>query len=212
MEINGSFYRLLKPDVLVKWREDTPCHFAFTAKGHRYATHYLWLKNGAEPVTRTRESMITLGDKLAAVLWQLPARMTKDEQRLRDFAVVLGLWPEVRHVMEFRHRSWFDDQTLAVLIDHGIGVCISDAPTFPRWDVVISNLAYVRLHGHEKAYHSMYGEDGLRPWEARIDTWLAGGNDVHVYFDNDAEGAAPQDARLLQAMVAQRDVAGKLGE
>lgn len=31
----------------------------------------------------------------------------------------------------------------------------------------------------------------------RIQTWLAEGRDTHVYFNNDAEGRAPRDARKL---------------
>jgi len=32
-------------------------------------------------------------------------------------------------------------------------------------------------------------------------SWLAEGYDVHVYFDNDAEGAAPSDAKVLIGLV-----------
>jgi len=37
----------------------------------------------------------------------------------------------------------------------------------------------------------------LKQWTAMIRRWLRSGKDVHVYFDNDAEGAAPRDAKRL---------------
>jgi uncharacterized protein YecE (DUF72 family) len=41
----------------------------------------------------------------------------------------------------------------------------------------------------------------LRKWAARIRRWLQGNRDVHVYFDNDAEGAAPRNALTLLEML-----------
>lgn len=201
VEVNATFYRQLKPDTVAGWREKTPPDFAFAVKGHRFITHVHRLADVDEPLTRAKAGLAPLGDKLAAVLWQLPPSLKKDAALLREFGERLRSWPETRHVMEFRHRSWFDDETRAVLADCGLATCISDAPRWPLWETVTSSLAYVRLHGHERLYASAYGQERLRPWAEKIRTWLAAGNDVHVYFDNDAEGAAPEDAVRLIAMV-----------
>jgi len=201
IEVNATFYRQLKPETVAGWREQTPADFALAVKGHRFVTHVRRLKDAEEALRRAKTGLEPLGDKLAAVLWQLPPSLKKDVGLLRDFGGHLAAWRETRHVIEFRHRSWFDDEILALLADHNLATCISDAPRWPMWDAAISALAYVRLHGHERIYASPYGEDGLRPWAARVRSWLADGYDVHVYFDNDAEGAAPDDAQALIAMV-----------
>lgn len=200
IEVNATFYRQLKPETLANWREQTPPDFAFAVKGHRFVTHVRRLKDVDEPLVRAKAGLAPLDGKLAAVLWQLPPSLKKDTVLLRNFGEQLESWQEPRHVIEFRHRSWFDDETLTVLAECGLATCISDAPRWPLWEAVASSLAYVRLHGHERLYASAYGKDGLRPWAEKVRTWLAAGNDVHVYFDNDAEGAAPEDAKRLIAM------------
>ena len=93
-------------------------------------------------------------------------------------------------------------ETAAILAAHGLANCISDSGKWPTWDAVTTDLAYVRLHGRERTYASEYGDEGLRPWAGRVSAWAAEGREVHVYFDNDAEGWAPYDALRLIAMTA----------
>jgi len=63
------------------------------------------------------------------------------------------------------------------------------------------NLVYIRLHGHARTYASSYSNPELAYWAERIAQWNKQGKDVHVYFDNDAECAAPFNALALQAML-----------
>jgi uncharacterized protein YecE (DUF72 family) len=62
-------------------------------------------------------------------------------------------------------------------------------------------MVYVRLHGHAVTYASAYSTKELRQWAKRIRRWLREGRDVHVYFDNDAFGAAPRNALELISLV-----------
>lgn len=192
----------MSPESLARWHEHTPQHFGFAVKGHRVVTHIHRLKDSAESVRETQKNLVPLGDKLKAVLWQLPPSLKQDLSLLNDFADVLDRWPQTRHVIEFRHDSWFAESTLYTLDHHGLATCISDSPRWPIWPAVASKLAYVRLHGHERLYKSAYGEAGLTPWAEQIKRWLADGIVVHVYFDNDAEGAAPIDAQTLLDMLS----------
>lgn len=203
VEVNASYYRFLAPTTYAKWRVETPQDFAFALKGHKVITHSHRLKNAEEMVGRFRDSVSDLGERLHVVLWQLPPNMVRNDERLRSFCEVLDDWPSVRHVIEFRHASWFDDETAAILATHNIANCISDAGNWPRWDAVTGNLAYVRLHGVERTYASAYGKSGLRPWAEMIEAWLRSGYTVHLYFDNDAEGAAPYDALALMELCSE---------
>jgi uncharacterized protein YecE (DUF72 family) len=83
-----------------------------------------------------------------------------------------------------------------------VAVCQSDAPDFPMWREVTTDLVYVRLHGHTRKYASSYHLTSLKRWAADAARWLDEGRDVHVYLDNDAEGHAVQNARTLSALVA----------
>ena len=201
IEVNATFYRALRPEALARWSEETPPGFSFALKGHRAATHLRRLEDVAEPVAVMRQGARPLGDKVAAVIWQLPPSLAKDTNLLEGFAGVLDGWRDVRHAIEFRHTTWFDDDTAAILARHAVANCISDSASRPRWDAVTTDLAYVRLHGRPRTYASAYGRRGLAPWARRVRTWGDEGRHVHVYFDNDADGAAPLDALGLMAMV-----------
>jgi uncharacterized protein YecE (DUF72 family) len=74
---------------------------------------------------------------------------------------------------------------------------MSDAPDWPMWEQVTTDVVYIRLHGHTRKYASSYSKPALRKWATRIRSWLKDGRDVHIYFDNDAEGAAPRNALTL---------------
>jgi len=57
------------------------------------------------------------------------------------------------------------------------------------------------LHGHTRKYASSYSNLALKKWARRADGWLHENRYVHVYFDNDAEGAAPKNALTLLEML-----------
>jgi len=201
IEVNATFYGLQKHTTFARWRDQTPAGFRFAVKGNRYVTHNKKLKDPAEPLRLKRERSDGLGDKLSAMLWQLPANWHKNLGRLATFAEELSLWQETRHVIEFRHPSWFDDEVANCLSAHRIAVCLSAAADWPLWDRVTTDLVYVRLHGHGRTYASAYDENELARWAERIRDWHGEGRAVHVYFDNDAEGHAPADALQLLALV-----------
>jgi uncharacterized protein YecE (DUF72 family) len=202
LEINASHYRLQQRSTFERWRSVVPEGFRFALKAHRYLTHVRRLADPTEPIRRERERAEALGDALAAILWQLPARFALDEVRLEGFieALLTG-WPTRRHTIEFRHRSWFRADVAERMARAGIAVCISDAGDWPLWEPVTADFVYVRLHGRPQTYVTPYGTRGLRPWAARIEAWLAEGRDVLVFFDNDGGGAAPADARRLIEML-----------
>jgi uncharacterized protein YecE (DUF72 family) len=197
LEINATFYGSQRRSTFERWAAQTPPGFRFAMKGNRYLTHNRKLSEPAEPLWRERDGALGLGDKLAAVVWQLPGNFHCNLERLEAFGEALGLWPEARHVLEFRHRSWFVEPVAECLARFRVAVCMSDAADWPLWDRITTDLVYVRLHGHTRTYASRYSSRSLQRWAQRLRQWLAEGRDVHVYFDNDAEGAAPDDARRL---------------
>jgi uncharacterized protein YecE (DUF72 family) len=202
LEINGSFYVQIKPDTFARWRDETPDDFRFALKGHRFVTHYKRLIDVDASVKKLRDPARTLGAKLAAVVWQLPAQMKADVPRLARFMKSLRAWPDVRHAIELRHTSWFTDEVAEVLERARVAVCMGDAPDFPMWRRVTTDLVYVRLHGHTRKYASSYSRPHLRRWAQDIHGWMDEGREVHVYLDNDAEGAAVRNAITLREEVA----------
>jgi len=201
VEVNATFYRLQSKETFRRWRLETPAEFRFALKGNRYLTHTKKLKDPLPSIRRERDHAAGLGNKLAAVVWQLPSGFHLNIDRLNSFARALSAWRRVRHAIEFRHPSWFTDQVADCLREHRIAVCQSDAAGWPLWDAVTTDLVYVRLHGHTRTYNSRYGPAALRRWADQVRRWRRQGRDVHVYFDNDAAGHAPRDAQRLQALL-----------
>jgi uncharacterized protein YecE (DUF72 family) len=201
LEINGSFYTQIKPETYQRWYDETPAEFRFALKGHRFVTHYKRLRDCSDSVIRLRDQAKPLREKLAAVVWQLPSNFQCSLERLEDFMRSLAAWPDVRHSLELRHRSWFNVQVADVMRAANVGVCMGDAPDFPMWREVTSDVVYVRLHGHTKKYASSYSEQSLQRWAVDVRQWLDEGRDVHVYFDNDALGHAVRNALRFQRIV-----------
>ncbi|MEW6272850.1 MAG: DUF72 domain-containing protein [Thermodesulfobacteriota bacterium] len=198
LEVNGSFYVQIARQTYRRWRDETPPDTRFAVKGHRFVTHYKRLRDVEASIVLLRDQASGLGDKLEAVVWQLPSSFAADLERLAGFLRALHAWRRVRHAIEFRHRSWFTAECARLLARHGVAVCVSDAPDFPLWDAVTADFVYVRLHGHTRKYASCYSRAHLRRWAERARTWSRQGRDVYLFFDNDAEGHAVRNALGLR--------------
>jgi len=209
VEVNGTFYHLLPRATFEHWRRGTPPGFRFTIKSNRYLTHIRRLAFRRADLSRERDAVGALGNKLAAMLWQLPAGLARDDELLERFAERLSAWATTRHAVEFRHASWFCEEVAARLSAHRIAVVQSDAADWPMWNAVTTNLVYLRLHGHRATYSSAYGARGLAPWARRIRAWLAEGRTVHAYFDNTASGHAVDDALALRRMIESKRSAAR---
>lgn len=201
IEVNATFYRLQDQKTFRHWAKVTPDGFRFAIKANRYLTHNKKLNDAPPAVRKERSRARALGNKLTAVLWQLPGNFKKNTARLQNFLEALSHWPEARHAIEFRHASWFDDEVADYLQRHRIAACQSDAADWPFWDIVTTDLVYIRLHGHTRTYASRYSGKALDSWAEKVRTWSTTGHEVHVYFDNDEKGAAPRDAlRLMRRL------------
>lgn len=201
VEVNATFYHLQARSTFSSWREHTPPGFRFCIKGNRFLTHRRRLTDPTDSIAVEKERASALGDKLAVVLWQTPASLKPDLDRLRAFTLALRAWPEARHALEFRSEALFTDEVAECLAAQRLAACVSDAADWPRWDAVTTDLIYLRLHGHEATYASSYTDAELQGWAERARGWLAEGREVHIYFDNTARGAAPGDARRILRML-----------
>ena len=197
VEVNATFYHTLKPATLKNWRKHTPARFRFAIKASRYLTHIQRLDVSARSLNLLRRQAELLGPKLAVVLWQLPKGLARDERLLERFARRLDRWATVRHAIEFRHGSWFDDGITSCLAEHRIAAVQSHAADWSMWDAVTTDLVYLRLHGGVRTYASAYAPATLRRWSDRVRKWRKQGRSVHVYFDNTGDGHAVRNALTL---------------
>ena len=224
VEINGSFYSLQRPEYYEAWYRETPPGFVFAVKGSRYITHMLRLANVEKPLANFYASGIfALREKLGPFLWQFPEMFRFKPERLAAFfrllprstkqALALARKRDarltgrarlsidadrpLRHAVEVRHASFVNDDFIALLKEHGIGLVVADtAGRWPRMFDVTADFVYVRLHGDKIIYTSGYTSRALDEWAARIRAWHRRA-DVYVYFDNDVKVRAPYDAQAL---------------
>jgi uncharacterized protein YecE (DUF72 family) len=201
VELNTSFYHLPKPETFEKWRDQAPPEFRYAVKAPRFITHMKKLKDCAGPVEEFLTRARKLGDRIGPILYQLPPRWTFNRQRLEEFLALLPA--DLKHVFEFREKSWVSEEVLALLDERGVAFCAHDMPGLPtpRW--ASGPIAYVRFHGTEGKYWGRYADELLLVWSDWMVDQARQGREVWAYFNNDIHAHAIDDALTLRAMVAQ---------
>jgi len=187
VEINNTFYRMPKAEVLENWRASTPEAFRFSIKASRRITHMARIKaESADSVAFLYKTLATLGVKRGAVLFQLPPNLKKDLPRLTEF---LRLLPEDhRAAFEFRNESWFADDVYDALKTAGATLCLSE-----REDNAPPPLVETAAWGYVRLRLETYSDDELREWARKLEatSW----REIYVYFMH--EPTAPAYAQAL---------------
>ncbi len=200
VESNNAFYRLPEHATFVAWRERTPPDFRWAVKASRFLTHVKRLRDPQEPVARLLDRAAGLGERLDAVLLQLPPTLRADPGLLRD--CLAHFPPTVRVAVEPRHDSWWTDEVRALLERYGAALCWADrdeAPVAPLWRT--AGWGYLRLHTGAAQPWPRYRPETLQLWAERLAATWEPDADVLVYFNNDPGCAAVVDAVVLAEAV-----------
>lgn len=198
VEVNNSFYRLPSKEAFTSWRERTPEEFVFSIKASRYITHIKRLRDAPPALTVFMERAVHLQPKLGPVLFQLPPRFAVDLELLEAFLKVLP--KTIRPVMEFRDPSWHIRPVYDLLERYGAAYCIMVSPELKRELLVTSRTLYVRFHA-PGGVRPAFGRRRLTEWADRIATLMRDADAGWAYFNNDAQGAALDDANTLRSLL-----------
>ena len=185
VEINSTFYRLPRVEVLEKWASQTPASFSFVLKASRRITHMKRLRDAEEPLEYlTRTATDGLGDRMGAILFQLPPFLRADVVRLREFLALLPA--TVRAAFEFRHESWRSDEVHQALADAAAALVIADTGDDEPPVVETAPFGYARLR------RPGYSRAELEGWASalRRTRW----REAFVFFKHEDEGAGPRMA------------------
>ena len=193
VELNNTFYRMPKRSVVAGWRERTRDGFLFSVKATKHVTHVKRLGDVDETLGFMFRSLDELGEKLGAVLFQLPPQLRRDLPLLEAF---LARLPETcRPALEFRNASWFRDETYDLLRAHNAALAVNDLGDARRSSPFVSTAdwGYVRLLRQE------YEPAALEAWTERIASqrW----EEAFVFFDSKAWG--PRYAERLNELGAE---------
>lgn len=185
VEINNTFYRSPKKEMVEAWASAVPEHFRFSVKAPQKITHIKRLSNAQDETDYLMKTVRSMGEKLGVVLFQCPPNFKKDLVRLREF--LRSLPADVRCAFEFRHATWFDDEVFSTLREKNCALCVAD--TDEELEVPFVSTAewgYMRLRRPD------YSKADLRHWLGKISgqPWET----AFVFFKHEDEGVGAKMA------------------
>jgi uncharacterized protein YecE (DUF72 family) len=219
VEVDSTFYAIPPDSALDGWRRRAPRDFTFALKLPREITHEHALRG--EHALRLLEEFCRaarrLGDRLAAVLVQLPPQFEATRDNLRSLSDFLPELPDdMRFAVEFRDPFWFEDGLLVPLsLRRNVSLALVEGPWVTRervWRAAAplldtSDFTYVRWMGARdiESFDAVVRERDLNlsKWAAAVERLSARGSEVFAYFSNFYEGHAPASANKLKRLLGQ---------
>ena len=196
LELNVTFYRWPNLSFLQNLYHETPEDFSFVVKAPRELTHFRKFKD-TEDLLHNFYSLIKKGlkDKLGAVLFQFPPSFSYSPESLN--LVCSSLDTSFLNVVEFRHKTWWNEEVYIQLGRRNICFCSCSYPGLPDDVILNTKTPYYRFHGVPKLYYSMYTPIFL---EKIADALLQNKKveDGYLLFNNTATRAALENASYVQ--------------
>lgn len=190
VEVNHTFRRFPRLELIGSWAEKTPESFRFSFKMHQSVTHRSRLNHVARSVRDFMDALMPLGSRLGVVLFQLPPFFKLDLARLETF---LGdLPPGHRYAMEFRHESWNDASVVERVKEAGVALCAAELEIGGTEIVQTAPFVYLRLRKPPP-----YTDDEIRRVRGVLSRASEKAEDVYFYVKHDTGGAAPEQVRRI---------------
>lgn len=203
VEINSSFHRPHRLATYERWAASVPAAFRFSVKVPKAITHEKRLADSTDSMGKFLNEVAGLGEKLGALLVQLPPSLEFDPEVARRFFE----WVRARHdgdvFLEPRHKSWFMLPANKMLYDLRLGRVAADpavvqAAAEPGG---VAGRVYFRLHGSPQVYFSSYTSSYLDGLAFRLRMHVRAGDTVWCMFDNTIQGAAASNALTVERKV-----------
>ena len=192
VEINSCFYRYHKPETYARWAASTPDGFEFALKIPKVISHEQKLKDCEEAWLIFQRGFTQLGNKLGPILLQLPPSQ-KFQASTTDafFGMVRDLF-KGHLICEPRHPSWFSEEAAECLQRWGVARVAADPALLPEAarPLLVSPIAYYRLHGSPVMYASNYEDPWLDRLCATLQLAQTRAERVYCVFDNTSLGCA----------------------
>ena len=170
--------------------------------------------------------------KLGGILFQLPPYVVWKPASLDYLEWANEQLGDDRMLVEFRHRSWFEDdvreEVLRWLEERGMAYVTVDAPKVDAKNVpptvvaATGAMAYVRFHGRNAAtwnrrgrsaaerFDWTYSEDELREWVEPLRELSGQSEEAYAFFNNNNQtngvAQAPAGAELLRKLLQEESV------
>ena len=235
VEINTSFYGHIKPELARLWARKVAFNpnFMFTAKLHQSFTHSplgvmeptsaASIRPTDEDEAMAREGLDALAGegKLGALLIQFPVSFKNTSLNREYLERLLRQFIEYPRVVEVRHDSWDNEETIASFARQDVAFCNIDQPVIGKslapTEHVTSSLGYVRLHGRNykdwfnsddrnDRYNYLYSAEELGGWKEKIENVAEKAQTTYVITNNHYQGRAGVNALELKSMLSGKRV------
>ncbi|MBA3664579.1 MAG: DUF72 domain-containing protein [Bacteroidetes bacterium] len=209
IEINSTFYKLPMAKTVEKWRLSVPEDFKFTFKLWKEITHVKDLEFKEEDVEKFFTAIAGAGNKKGCVLVQFPPSLGRTH--IMQLEALLRCLAENnqdagwRIAVEFRNKSWYQNEIYSMLEKYNAGLVIQDIPksVTPMIDHS-TEFIYARFHGPTGNYRDSYSESFLYEYATYVNEWIKEGKTVFAYFNN-TMGDAFKNGQTLTQFVLETD-------
>jgi uncharacterized protein YecE (DUF72 family) len=192
VEINNTFHRMPRVELLETWASKVPEDFSFVLKAPRRISHKKEFEGVAEPLGMFAANAQKLGPRLGPALFQFPPWFKKDFDILTR--LIVGIPAGFRCALEFRHESWFDDETYGLLSEHRLALVVSDQKIPQPPVATTAPFGYVRFR------QDGYSDEEMTDWASKLKQ--AGWDEMYVFFKHEDEGAAPKMAARFREVLS----------
>jgi uncharacterized protein YecE (DUF72 family) len=182
VELNNTYYASPSASKVATWVAATPADFRFAVKAQRGGSFRALQVDPAASVPWLTGPYRAFGERLGTVLFRVPDGVRRDDAKL---AALLAVWPaDLRLTVEFQDASWHVDETFAALAGAGAALCATELPGDDEPPTLrrTGPFLYLRLRRHD------YSEAELAAWAARVEPFVAAGDDVFAFFRHDDVG------------------------
>lgn len=198
VELNAPFYSWPTVATVNSWmRQAGRRGFVYTVKVCELITHVKRFSDTKELVRDFGLIADILGPRMGCFLFQLPPSFHYTTARLKK---ILGqLDHSRRNVVEFRHKSWWNEAVYSAFRETGTIFCSCSGPRLPDELIKTADDVYIRFHGTKQWYRHDYKKEELSIWAKRIEE--SGATTIWAYFNNDRDCYAIKNARALSRLL-----------
>ena len=195
VEVNYTFRTLPTVVQLEGWLAATPPGFRFSFKAPQRLTHFARLRDCSAHLDRFLSALqpAHAAGRLGPLLFQLPPNLLADAGRLRDFLAEPALQGSdaPRIAFEFRHPSWFSDETFQALSDAKAALCVAQTDDLDTPDVATAPFRCYRLRRD-----GGYSPPQLERFAHDLSTAATSG-EVYAFFRHQTEPTGALNARSM---------------
>ena len=214
LEINSTYYRILKPASTAAMARGVPEGFSFSVKLHSSMTHSR--DAGGEEWKDFHRMLIPLRERgmMGMILAQFPWSFPLQEKSFRWLKQVAENLGDLPAAAEFRHERWYESEPLERVVEMGftpVSVDLPELRDLPKTGILDGgNAVYLRLHGRntlkwwgntQERYDYLYDEGELVTWAERLNSLSGPEKNCYVFFNNCHMGKAALNAKDMEKLL-----------